>query len=169
MENLNSVSAENVKNVETVNSTKEIKKVESTKDKPKASEKPKVDKHPKNVLDLLNAYTVSAKAEKSLSGKKSIFKKEFNSKNARTTIRKKLFGNENSFGLFELYLKTLKEKKDLEAKKILEQIKSICKESYNAETNFSSYNEYATDNLDDSKLNPLKTFIAVYNGMKIKK
>lgn len=127
----------------------------------------KSNKLNKNILDLLNAQTISDKAQKTLSGKKSIFKVEHNNKNSRSKIRTKLYGTNNSFGLLELYLKNLKENKLEEAEKIFSTISEICKDSYNAEISFSNYAEYATDNLDVDKLSILKTFISVRKAITV--
>ena len=169
MENLNSV-IENSANVEIVKSAKEIKADKAKEAKRIKAEQKKADegKENKNLLDALNAVIISEKAEKSLSGKKSIFKIEYNSKNKRSAIRKKLFGSDASFGLLELYLKNLKEGKKEDAEKCFETISNVCKDAYISEIEFSNYNQYATDNLNLQSLNILKGFINVRKALIIK-
>lgn len=104
------------------------------------------------LLSALNAIGITDKLKSK--GAKSIFKKDFNNKSDRTKCRNSF---QNCIGLY--LLNVAHNKKEL-SDKYLKDIKDIANKYYIAEISFANVSDYCTDNMDESKKELIKLFIA---------
>jgi hypothetical protein len=113
-----------------------------------------------DTLDALNATMISNDLKAS-ADRKTIFKKEFNNKKDRTKCR---LAFQNAIGLYLSHIKH--DKLDL-AKDELEKINSIANHYYVAGNSFKSYSDYASNTMDELKIQMIKTFILVNADLNV--
>lgn len=113
-----------------------------------------------DLLDALSAIGITEKTKKA-SNTRSVFKSEFNNKSDRTKCRTKFLS------AIEQYLLHFAHNKAELAKKELNNAIEIANKYYSAESAFSDYSQYCTENMEDKKKNTIKLFIQTYNANKV--